>query len=73
MPMIIQRQNEQSAFRNYMAMCAFNVNEIVAKRYGGAYMTTKYHDLVNPPKEETRTSEEVINGIKEKLNALGGE
>ena len=73
MPMIIQRQNEQSAFRDYMAMCAFNVNEIVAKRYGGAYMTTKYHDLVNPPKEETRTSEEVISGIKEKLNALGGE
>ena len=73
MPMIIQRQNEQSAFRNYMAICAFNINEIVAKRYGGAYMTTKYHDLVNPPKEETRTSEEVISGIKEKLNALGGE
>ena len=73
MPMIMQRQNEQSAFRNYMAMCAFNVNEIIAKRYGGAYMTTKYHDLVNPPKEETRTSEEVINGIKEKLNALGGD
>ena len=73
MPMIIQRQNEQSAFRNYMAICAFNINEIVAKRYGGAYMTTKYHDLVNPPKEETRTSEEVISGIKEKLNTLGGE
>ena len=73
MPMIIQRQNEQSAFRNYMAICAFNLNEIIAKRYGGAYMTTKYHDLVNPPKEETRTSEEVISGIKEKLNALGGE
>ena len=73
MPMIIQRQNEQSAFRNYMAICAFNVNEIVAKRYGGAYMTTKYRDAINPPKEETRTSEEVINGIKEKLNALGGD
>lgn len=73
MPMIIQRQNERSAFRNYMAICAFNINEIVAKRYGGAYMTTKYHDLVNPPKEETRTSEEVISGIKEKLNALGGD
>ena len=73
MPMIIQRQNEQSAFRDYMAMCAFNVNEIVAKRYGGAYMTTKYHDVINPPKEETRTSEEVINEIKEKLNALGGD
>ena len=56
-----------------MAMCAFNVNEIVAKRYGGAYMTTKYHDVINPPKEETRTSEEVINGIKEKLNSLGGD
>ena len=72
MPMIIQRQNEQSAFRNYMAVCAFNVNEIIAKRYGGAY-TTKYRDVINPPKEETRTSEEVINGIKEKLNALGGD
>lgn len=73
MPMIIQRQNEQSAFHDYMATCAFNVNEIIAKRHGGAYMTTRYHDIINPPKEETRTSEEVINGIKEKLDALGGD
>lgn len=73
MPMIIQRQNEQSAFCNYMATCAFNTNEIIAKRYGGTYMTTRYHDMVNPPKEETRTSEEVINGIKEKLDAFGGD
>lgn len=36
-------------------------------------MTTRYHDIINPPKEETRTSEEVINGIKEKLDALGGD
>ena len=73
MPMIIQRQNEQSAFRDYMAICAFNVNEIIAKRYGGAYMTTRYRDVIDPPKEDTRTSEEVINRIKEELNALGGD
>lgn len=73
MPMVIQRQNERSAFRDYMAICAFNVNEIVAKRYGGAYMTTKYHDVINPPREETRTSEEVINLIKCKLEELGGD
>ena len=39
MPMIIQRQNEQSAFYNYMAMCAFNVNKKVKKRYDGSYIT----------------------------------
>ena len=47
-----------------------NLTENVAYgfgREGSAFMTTRYTDIVHPPKEPTKTADEIIDEIKQKL------
>ena len=39
---------------------------------GGQYIQVRYADVVEPQKEETRTADDVINHVKEKLAKVGG-
>lgn len=43
--------------------------------FGGATMKMRYAELIDtePQKEETRTADEVVDSIKEKLEKLKGE
>ncbi len=47
------------------------IGENTAKYAGGSYIKKRYADIIIPHKEETRTGEEIINYMKNKLR--GGE
>lgn len=54
-----------------MSEAVKNINESVANAYTGKYMTKSYVDLLKPEPEETRTADEIIQHMKDKLNELG--
>jgi hypothetical protein len=49
------------------------VAENTAKYGGGGYIKQRYADIIHPKPEETRTGDEIIEHMKEKLKRLGGE
>lgn len=49
------------------------VAENTAKYAGGSYIKARYIEIISPPPEETRTGEEIIAQMKEKLGQIGGE
>lgn len=52
----------------YVTDCLKQIAENTAKISGGAYIRTRYYDLVNPPKEDPRTAEEVKNYMIDRIN-----
>ena len=61
--------NEEDMYRFYIATAAQNINKILADTFAGSYLKLSYYDILHP-KEETRTADEIISGIKEKLKGL---
>ena len=60
----------EQVFRSYVGEALKNLSENTAKgfgREGAVYMSKSYADIISPPKEPTRTAEEIIDGIKQKL------
>lgn len=43
------------------------IAENTAKQVGGSYIKARYDEIVNPPKEETRSADEIIGNIRGKL------
>lgn len=43
------------------------IGESAARYAGGVYQKVRWADIVNPPKEETRTADEIIEHMKKKL------
>lgn len=41
-----------------------------AKYAGGSYPKARWIDIIHPPKEETRTAEEIIEHMKKKLEGV---
>lgn len=58
------------AWRLYVAESVRMVSESTAKFAGGSYMTAKWADIVNPKPVETRTPEQVIEQVMQRLTAL---
>lgn len=46
------------------------MTENTAKMGGGSYMTAKLDDILNPKPIETRTSEEIIDKMKNKMQKI---
>jgi hypothetical protein len=67
LPLLIERQSEELAFRVYLTNCAKILTENTAKSAGGSYLTKSYLDIINPPPPETRTPEQVKQQILGKL------
>nr|DAV09491.1 MAG TPA: hypothetical protein [Caudoviricetes sp.] len=67
LPLLIERQSEELAFRIYVTNCAKILTENTAKSAGGSYLTKSYLDIINPPPPETRTPEQVKQQILGKL------
>ena len=57
-------KNERDAYKAY-------ISESTAKYAGGLYMSMKWLDVINPPKTETRTQEQVVQHIMNLLKEVG--
>jgi hypothetical protein len=63
----IEQNDRDETYRIYSS----EMLRYIAKAWG--YDAKSYIDILHPPPEETRTSEEVISGMKNLLHSLGGE
>lgn len=62
---------EEKLYKGYVTESLRLMTENTAKMaHGGSYLKARYVEMLEPKKEETRTSEEVINDIKMKLERL---
>jgi hypothetical protein len=73
LPSILKKNAEDEIYRHYTADTLKCIAENTAKYGGGGYMKQRYADIIHPKPEETRTSDEIISHMKEKLKRLGGE
>lgn len=74
--------NRQKNVEYYIADCVKNTNEILATRFGGAYLKDSLRDILEPVKKETRTGEEIAAdiikkaglkiGVQHGFNDIGG-
>ena len=65
-----QKEQKEKAFKIYITDALRILTENTAKQSGGSYLTARYADLIEPKKEETRTGNEIIVDLKEKLRRL---
>lgn len=62
---------KQEAYESYVADNLRIIGENTA-RLGGSYMQKRWIELIRPAPSEIRTADEIITGMKDRLNKLGG-
>lgn len=72
LPSIVKRDVEGEIYRQYITEGIKMLTENTA-RYGGTYMQISYNDFIHPKPADNRTSEEIIEHVKRKVNEVGGE
>lgn len=61
-------------YETYVTDCLKNADDIIANVYGGSIMKKRYVEVLkdlNDPQEETRTADEIIEDIGNKLDKIG--
>lgn len=51
----------------YVTDALMYITQNTANMAGGKAISKRYYEILNPEPEETRTAEDIINSIKEKL------
>lgn len=67
LPVMIKKQSFDKAYRIYVTDALKIIGENTAKYAGGSYMKIRYLDIEEPRPKETRTSEEIIAHMKQKI------
>ena len=70
MPYKIKADLENEVWRKYTARCLRLMTENTAGMVQGKMITVEYEDIINPKPEEKRTADEIIDGIKDKINKM---
>ena len=65
-----QKEQQEKMYKIYITDSLKMIAENTAKAHGGSYLNSRFIDIIEPGKEETRTAEEVIDDLKEKLRRL---
>lgn len=67
-------KNERRLYEIYVTDALKAITENTAKMYGGSSLKLRYVDLLenSNKQEETRTAEDIISNIKNKINKMGG-
>lgn len=66
----VKQHRIDTAYKHYMAdMAMYSVNN-TAEYFGGTKIVKSFKDIVNPPREEERTAEEIIQNIRDKMNGI---
>ena len=64
---LFQKEQEEKAVRNYYAECLRIMTENTAKFGGGSYIEAKLQDILEPKPVDHHTSDDIIDGIRNKL------
>ena len=72
LPSVMQKRQQDEIYQAYMAETVRLIGENVARKTGGSYMKLRYTEIIDPKPEDTRTSTDVIDHVKEKLSKIGG-
>jgi DNA-binding ferritin-like protein len=73
-----RKKKIDEAYRIYITDTLKAIAENTSKEYGGQYPKLRYADMikaadVKETTQETRTPQEIITGMKNKLNRLAGD
>lgn len=68
----MQQSILDKTYRIYVTDSLKMISENTSKYAGGSSFSVRYWDVIKKPVNETRTSEEIISGIKDKLMKLEG-
>ena len=63
----LQRQKKHDELMYYVTDALMCITQNTANMAGGKALQKRFHEILNPEPEETRTAEDIINSIKEKL------
>lgn len=66
-------RREKKLYRSYMADGLKAISETLANKMGGSELVLRYSELLDPPKQETRDGDAIIDEISGKFRALGGD
>jgi hypothetical protein len=70
LPYKIKADLENEVWRKYTARCLRLMTENTAGMVNGKFMSVEYEDIINPKPEEKRSADEIINGIKNKIDKM---
>lgn len=65
----IKEDMESDAYRIYTARALQILTENTANALGGKTMSISYDDLINPKPVDNRSADEIIDGIRKKINS----
>ena len=64
---LFQKEQEEKAVKIYYAECLRIMTENTAKMGGGSYIEAKLQDILDPKPVDSRTADDIIEGIRNKL------
>ena len=70
MPYKIKVDLENEVWRKYTARCLRLITENTAGMVNGKLISVEYEDIINPKPEEKRSADEIINGLKNKIDKM---
>ena len=68
----INRENQRKTIICYFADAIMSISQNTAMLVNGEYVKTRLADLLEPPDNDNRSSEEIIEDISAKLEKMGG-
>jgi hypothetical protein len=70
---LFKQEQEEKATKIYYAECLRIISENTAKFGGGSYMQAKLVDMLDPKPVDNRSANEIIYGIKDKIEQMNDE
>jgi hypothetical protein len=61
-----KKEMQEKSYRIYVT----DALQLLTKKFGGEYLKNRFYDVIEPHIEETRTAEEVIDDIRNKITGL---
>lgn len=72
LPILLKKQMQEKAYRIYVTDALKAITENTAKYAGGSYIKARYLNLEDQRPKETRTPDEIIGKMKDKIARIGG-
>ena len=67
LPTVIKEQHRAELYQSYVADCLQSISRNIAPIGRGDYIAKRWADISDPKPEETRTPEEIITQMKNKI------